>query len=54
MEWDCQIPGCIFAYEDVAADFMPHGLSGMLHSQKQDQDLFPSVAAEVTLVSPDK
>ena len=35
----------------MAADFNPHKLSEVLHSQRKDQDAFPSVVAEATLDS---
>ena len=44
----------ILAYKDVAADSVPHGLSGVLHSQRQNQDTFPPVVGEVALGSLNK
>ena len=41
----------ISPYKDVAADAGPHGFAGMVYSKGQDQDMPPSVANEVTLVS---
>ena len=41
----------ISACEIVAEKYRPHGLFGMLLSQRQGQDVFPSVVAEFMLVS---